>query len=184
MCARDARTAFFAGKAGADPCLALLTDRARFFIVGLVLEVINVLACLGIICKIARRRRGGGGAAARASTDMAKLIDDLLLLLMGYNLLYELVFGVLVNVAYLLPADSPLGSKALGLFVYGVPFSWPPFFLHTYIASVCYSWLVLGHSIPRIKRRFRPAMCWIFVAFLVQAFFEVRTPPSCRAGPG
>lgn len=59
-------------------------------------------------------------------------------------------------------------------FVYGIPFSWPPFFLHTYIASVCYSWLALGHSIPRIRRGFGRAMCWIFVGFAVQAFFEAR----------
>lgn len=41
------------------------------------------------------------------------------------------------------------------------------------------SWLVLGRSVPRIRRGFRPAMCWIFAAFLVQAFFEVRAA-ACR----
>lgn len=75
------------------------------------IELLNVVACVAVIVKIARRKR----AAGRADTGMTRLVDDLVLLLAKYHLVYDIVFGVGVYVAFLLPYDSPMGSSAMQL---------------------------------------------------------------------
>jgi hypothetical protein len=98
-----------------DPLATTHTHTHRFYITGLVLEIINVLACVAVMVKITRRRRRGGPGRANNNSSMAQLIDDLVLLLAAYHLVFGIVFGIGVYAAYLSPADTPLGSVAFEL---------------------------------------------------------------------
>lgn len=98
--------------------LSIFAYDHRYYCTDLLIDAFNMAACLAVIRKIHRKRRlsrGSGGSVHTASGGMPQLIEDLVLLLASYNLLYNIVFGVGVDVAYLLPPDSPLGARATDL---------------------------------------------------------------------
>ena len=78
-----------------------------------------MLACFAVIVKITRRRWLGGGPGG-----MARLIDDVVILLAAYHMAHDIVFGLGINIAFLLPEDHGFGSMAFDLVSQSSHYGW------------------------------------------------------------